>query len=261
MDLTKLHHCLVVAELGSFTRAASQLAVPQSVLSRQVRDVEDWLRLRLLHRTGRGAVLTESGERMLPLLRCIVADGDRLLDQARALQHAPSGTVRLGVLTSLSQVLLTPLLNLAGERLPEVRIQVMEGLTEHLDELLVAGRIDLGLLYNNRQAPAPTDEALLLTDVCLIGAPGDRLTQADTIDLVGLAGLPLTLPALPNRLRLTIDQACREHSVTLNVITTLDAIGTMKDIAASGRTYTLLPLHFVAADIAAGRLQAARIVN
>ena len=35
----------------------------------------------------------------------------------------------------------------------------------------------------------------------------------------------------------------------------------MEDIAASGRTYTILPLHFVAADIAAGRLQAARIVN
>jgi LysR family transcriptional regulator, nitrogen assimilation regulatory protein len=261
VELSKLQHCLVVTELGSFTRAAAQLAVPQSVLSRQVRDVEQWLGLRLLHRTGRGAVLTESGARMLPLLRTLIADGERLLQEARTLQSTPSGLVRLGMLTSLCPVLLTPLLTLASERLPEVRIHVVEGLADHLDELLLSGRLDLGVLYGNRHTPSPTDEALLQTDLYLIGAAGDPHTRATTVDLARLAGLPLTLPALPNRMRLAIDQACREHGVQLIIAAALDAIGTMKEIAASGRSHTLLPLHFVARDVAAGRLQAARIVN
>jgi LysR family nitrogen assimilation transcriptional regulator len=61
VDLKKLHHCVTVADLGSFTRAASVLSVPQSVLSRQVRDVEQAIGLTLLHRTGRGASLRSCG--------------------------------------------------------------------------------------------------------------------------------------------------------------------------------------------------------
>ena len=261
MDLKKLHHCVVVAELGSFTRAASHLSVPQSVLSRQVRDIEQTIGINLLHRTGRGAVLTEAGQRMLPRLRALVADGRRLLDEARELKGAPSGLIRLGVLTSLTPVLLTPLMNLAAERLPNVRLHVMEGLTEHLDELLVSGRLDLSLIYNNRPAPQPSDEPLLQTELCLIGGIGDALTANETIDFARLADLPLTLPAMPNRMRFTIDQVCRQQGLTLNVTAALDSVSALKDLAATGRIYTILPPHFVAADVAAGKLQAARIVN
>lgn len=261
MDLKKLYHCVTVADLGSFTRAASVLSVPQSVLSRQVRDIEQAIGLTLLHRTGRGTTLTEAGERMLPKLRALVTNWQCLQEEARQLLGPPSGLIRLGVLTSLGGVLLTPLLNRACERLPDVRIHVLEGLTEHLDEALTSGRLDIGLLYHNRQVPSPTDESLLQTDLCLIGASGDSITQADVVDFSRVAELPLILPAAPNRMRLLIDQVCHDHGVVLNVTTVLDALGTLKDIAASGRAYTILPPHFVAADVTSGRLQAARIVR
>ena len=261
MDLKKLHHCVTVADLGSFTRAASVLSVPQSVLSRQVRDVEQVIGFPLLRRTGRGATLTEAGQQILPKLRALVLEWQHLQEEARQLHGPPSGLIRLGVLTSLGGVLLTPLLNLACERLPEIRIHVLEGLTEHLDEALTSGRLDIGLLYHNRQVPSSTDESLVQTDLCLIGAAGDSVTRADAIDFRQVVKLPLVLPAVPNRMRLLIDQVCHDHGVALNVTTVLDALGTLKDIAASGKAYTILPPHYVAADIAAGRLQAARIVN
>jgi DNA-binding transcriptional LysR family regulator len=261
MDLKKLHHCVVVADLGSFTRAASLLAVPQSVLSRQVRDVEGTIGLTLLRRTGRGVLLTEAGERILPGLRFLVAEGQRILEDAHRIQTAPTGIIRLGVLATLGPVLLTPLLNLACERLPGIRIHVLEGLTDHLDEMLVAGRLDVALLYNNRQTPTQTDEAMLQTDLCLVSSPDDPHTAAPTIALRDLRSLPLTLPAPPNRLRAVIDQVCRSKKMSLKVTTTLDAIGTLKDLAASGRLYTILPPHCVAADVANGRLAASRIVD
>jgi DNA-binding transcriptional LysR family regulator len=261
MDLKKLHHCVVVADLGSFTRAASLLAVPQSVLSREVRDIEGAVGLTLLRRTGRGVLLTEAGERILPGLRFLVAEGQRILEDAHRIQTAPTGIIRLGVLATLGPVLLTPLLNLACERLPGIRIHVLEGLTDHLDEMLVAGRLDVALLYNNRQTPSPTDEAMLQTDLCLVSSPDDPHTAAPTIALRDLRSLPLTLPAPPNRLRAVIDQICRSKKMSLKVTTTLDAIGTLKDLAASGRLYTILPPHCVVADVANCRLAASRIVD
>lgn len=261
MDFRKLHHCLVVAELGSFTRAASHLSVPQSVLSRQVRDVEQELGVALLHRTGRGVVPTEAGHQMFPRVAALVRDGRRLLEDARRLKDTPAGLIRLGMLTSLTPIVLTPLLAAAAERLPDVRLHVMEGLTDHLDELLLSGRLDISLLYNNRMAAFPTDETLMYTDLCLIGAAGDAATAAATTDLADLAQLELTLPALPNRMRLTVDQVCREQGIKLNVTTELDSVTAMKEIAASGKVHTVLPPHFVAMDVRMGRLQASRLVN
>jgi LysR family nitrogen assimilation transcriptional regulator len=261
MDLKKLGHCVVVADLGSFSRAASQLSVPQSVLSRHVRDVERSLGVVLLHRTGRGAVPTEAGLLLIPAMRALVADGRGLLETARRLQSAPSGLVRLGILSSLTPIVLAPLLAEMSRCLPEVRLQVMEGLTEHLDQLLTSGRNDLSLLYNQRPAPQPTDEPLLRTHLCLIGGRGDPVTRPATIAFSELSRLPLTLPALPNRMRVVVEQACRRTGVALNVTTGVDSIGTLRDLAATGTTYTILPPHFVMAEVASGRLQAARIVR
>ena len=61
MDLKQLDYFVQVAELGSFTRAATQLSVVQSALSRQVRALEVELRQPLFERTGRGVTLTEAG--------------------------------------------------------------------------------------------------------------------------------------------------------------------------------------------------------
>jgi DNA-binding transcriptional LysR family regulator len=102
---------------------------------------------------------------------------------------------------------------------------------------------------------------MLQTDLCLVSSPDDPHTAAPTVALRDLRSRPLTLPAPPNRMRVVIDQVCRSKKVSLKVTTTLDAIGTLKDMAASGRLYTILPPHCVVADVANGRLAASRIVD
>ena len=65
MDLRQLDYFVHVAELGSFSRAASLLAVAQSALSHRVRQLEVELKQPLLYRNGRGVVPTEAGKRLL----------------------------------------------------------------------------------------------------------------------------------------------------------------------------------------------------
>ena len=64
MNLTQLSSFVRVAEMGSFSKAAIELDVPQPALSRQVRLLETDLRVTLLQRTGRGVLLTEAGRRL-----------------------------------------------------------------------------------------------------------------------------------------------------------------------------------------------------
>jgi DNA-binding transcriptional LysR family regulator len=62
LDLDDLHAFFVVAETGSFARAAQRLETSKSILSRRVARLEETLRAQLLQRTARGTLLTEAGQ-------------------------------------------------------------------------------------------------------------------------------------------------------------------------------------------------------
>ena len=75
-DLNELQVFAQVAALGSFTRAAAELDMPKSTVSRKVSELEARLGVRLLQRTTRKLSLTEAGhtyfahaQRVLPHLR------------------------------------------------------------------------------------------------------------------------------------------------------------------------------------------------
>ena len=63
-NLNDLRTFLLVAQSGSFTKAAAQLGVSQSALSHAVRALEERLKIKLLHRTTRSMSTTEAGERL-----------------------------------------------------------------------------------------------------------------------------------------------------------------------------------------------------
>ena len=74
MDIRQLKTFVEVAANGSYARTAAIAGIAQSALSRQLSALERGIDGRLFHRTGRGVVLTELGERMLPRARALVAD-------------------------------------------------------------------------------------------------------------------------------------------------------------------------------------------
>jgi LysR family nitrogen assimilation transcriptional regulator len=260
-ELRQVAYFVRVAELGSFTRAAAALDVAQSALSRHVVNLERHLGARLLHRTGRGVVLTEEGRRALGGMQALLVDARALAAELTVGEDNLGGTVSLGMLSSLTPVLLTPLLRAVHDRFPRVKMCIREGLTHHLEEWLAAGTIDLAILYGTRPVHAATDQVLISADLYLMGAPGERLTRRKSVPLAELAHLPMLLPAAPNRHRALIDKAFAERDIPLNVTFELDSIQTMKDLAGSGRNFTILPLHAAHREVSAGCLQAARIVE
>ena len=72
MDVKQLDYFVHVADLGSFTKAASLLSVAQSALSHQVRQLEVELEQTLLYRNGRGVTPTDAGRRLLAHARGMV---------------------------------------------------------------------------------------------------------------------------------------------------------------------------------------------
>jgi LysR family glycine cleavage system transcriptional activator len=93
------------ARLGSFTRAARELGVTQSGLSRRISALERWLGAPLFSRRGRTIALTEDGLRFA----AAAADTIRRIEQARAdFGAGVQGQVRVGALPSIGGLWLAP---------------------------------------------------------------------------------------------------------------------------------------------------------
>src|SRR5437763_558615 len=118
---------LKVADLRSISGAAAAMDVPQSVVSRQIAQLEAESASRLFRRTGRGMVLTEFGEEVYPRIAQLIAQAEQLADEMRTRGGIPMGDVRFGMLPSTVSSLAGPLFSHVREHWPQVRLHLTEG--------------------------------------------------------------------------------------------------------------------------------------
>jgi len=260
IDLVRLRLFVQVAGVGSLTRAAVANDTTQSVISRQIGALERYCGGALFRRTGRGVTLSPFGEEMLPRVEALLADADRLASDMRSNAATPTGLVAMALVPSLAQPLMEMVLRRLKLEYPGIRLHCSDGSSGRIDKWLEEGVIDLGVPFRYSRVPA-RERALARVATYLVGASGDPLTAADTIDFTQLDGLPLILPALPNGLRVALEAAAKRVGVTLVVPMEVESLTIQRDIAAAGSAYTILSGNAVAREVQAGLLQAARIVN
>ena len=114
---------LEVADLGSFSKAAIARRTVQSHISRQISDLERECGARLFRRTGRGVVLTDLGQRIVPRVRTWLAETDQLVNDIKSSAEVPVGEVRIGILPSAAHPLVTTVYERARERYPRHQAQ------------------------------------------------------------------------------------------------------------------------------------------
>lgn len=260
-DLHKWRAFLAIGELGSLTRAALFLDSNQSLLSRQLNALERECGARLFNRTGRGVELSETGARLFPQVKALLADAERLENDIRGEAKDPSGRVTLGSLPSIGMPLIRRLFSETRARFPAVSLKVLEGSSGQVEEWLADARVDIAILYRYGPTLPEMEQSLAVVDSYLIGPPGDRLTAVHEVHFDTLNDLPFILPSAPNGLRTALDAMARQRHINLAPVIEADSLPLMRALVETERLYTVLPLHAVWTEVADKRLQAARIID
>lgn len=261
VNLARLKMFVVVAEEGSLTRAALRLDSDVAALSRQISAFEQQCGTRLFNRTGRGVILSEAGQRILPEVQSFLAQAIVLENTIREQADAVRGNVTLAMMPSMAASLVGRVFTALQEQHPDVRIRIMEGASGKVVEWLADGRANFGLLYRYNLPLPAGEEALATIDAHLVGRPGDRATLNATVDFRTLASVPLVLPSYPNGLRHKLDTLARHLGVTLNPVLESDSLLLLKSLAMNEGLNVILSQHAAEEEIAAGKLQASRIVG
>jgi DNA-binding transcriptional LysR family regulator len=156
MELRHLRYFLAVAEERHFGRAAERLHMAQPPLSRQIRQLEDELGIRLLDRTTRRVELTAAGAAYLKRVRAVLAEVEDAGEEARRVAAGLKGRLVVGCVGSATYSLLPALARQLREELPEVDLTFRgEMLVPGQVTALLAREIDLALLR------PPVDESAL----------------------------------------------------------------------------------------------------
>lgn len=248
MDLKQIESFVRVAELGSFTKAATAMGVAQPLLSRQIRQLEVELHQSLLIRNGRGVTPTESGLLMLEHARGILHQVALAKEELSGTSGALAGPISIGLPPSLSKLITVPLTLAFRNALPQAKLSLTEGFSALMYESLRAGRIDMAVLYN----PAPSQDLemmLLHEDALILIASSKRKNKNSTLPLKAsislreLSELPLILPSRPNAFRLLIETEMQKLNARPQITLEIDGINAILELVKEGLGYAVLPTY------------------
>lgn len=258
MELRQIRYFVGVSEAGSLLKASARLHIAQPALGQQIAALERDLGTRLFDRSSRGVALTEAGKAFLEHAKVLLADVERARAVVRDSSRVPSGEVSIGLTTTVSLIATVPILQACRERLPQVRIRIVEAYSGFLREWLVSGRLDLALLYGDAPDAVLARQPLLDDPLAFVAGPqGPALPRR--MKLAALARRPLVLPGRDHGLRRIVDDACDSSGVALDVVAEIESLPSVKRAVEAGLGSTILPLGAVADEVAAGRLRAVAI--
>ncbi|MDD2768223.1 MAG: LysR substrate-binding domain-containing protein [Methylococcus sp.] len=136
----------IVADRGSFSRAAEYLGLPKSTVSRRIARLENQLGERLLQRTTRKFALTEMGLALLDHARQVVDGVEAAAALAQHRQAQPSGVLRISMPNDFANLVLAPMLSGFVERYPKVSLEI--DLSARRVDLLGEG-FDIAIRFGN----------------------------------------------------------------------------------------------------------------
>lgn len=230
---------VALAELRSFTRAASQCHLSQPAFSALIRTLEESLGARLFDRTTRAVEPTAEGALFLEPARRLLQDMRLATDDLRDHVARRRGRVALAALPALAAGWLPPLLAAFRRDYPGIEIDLADVLSESCVERVRSGRADLALAALRSTAPELSVEPFLSDVFYLVCRRDHPLAKRRKPTLAELAQQPLIGLARHSSVRQALDAAL--PSQPLRPVLELEQLSSVAGMVVAGLGVTLVP--------------------
>jgi len=150
LEFRHYKYFLAVAKELHFRKAAEQLYISQPGLSRQIKQMEDVLDIKLFERHNRKVELTKTGEYLQNKLTAYFKKLEDILNHAKLLEKGLNGNLKLGYVGSAMQELIPELLLKFRAKNPDVLINLNENDNRNQIHALINQDIDVGFVRLER---------------------------------------------------------------------------------------------------------------
>ena len=242
LSLKQLQYFVTLAELRHFTDTANRLAISQPALSSALRQVETVLGGKLVNRTASAVTLTELGAAILPHARRVLSVAQLAFqDMQQIVAAGGDGTVRIGLVPSVSSLLFPLLPQLLAQTFPRLRVEFHDQTNDALVRELQSGKIDFGIGAIDSSLPAELQVYPLREDPFVaVLHRDDPLAAQPHLPWKLLAGRDIAVFS-KGKIQRLVGALAESHRLTLNTQYQVDYIETLYGLVRSSLAIAILP--------------------
>jgi LysR family hca operon transcriptional activator len=245
MELRHLRYFIAVAEEGSFLTAAQRrLNTSQPSLSRQIRDLESEVGVKLLERQARGVALTAAGKVFLDHARLALLQVEAATEGARRAEQPEKLAFSMGFLAGQEVVWLPHALRIIREEAPGVEVTLSSQSSPDLAAALMRGKLDVAFLRPEPQSTGLSFKFLAKEPLIAVLPADHRLTSRKKIRPQDLAReIYVSSARISPVLNSVIQGYARKVGITLKAEYEGDNLPSAMSLVVSTGGVTLIPLY------------------
>ena len=215
MNLKQLEVFIKVAETGSFSKGAEATFITQSTVSQHISALENEFELKLLDRTGKGALPTEGGKLLLDRARRLVEYAREIPVALARFKGVEEAELNIAGSSIPGEYMIPAVLPLLISKFPGVTITLLQGDSREVLGKLMAEEVEIGVVGGCFAEDSLEFTPLAQDELALIAPPGHRWAGGAAIDKVELLGEPVVLRETGSGTGKATVQALREAGIDL----------------------------------------------
>ena len=206
----------VVAKEGSISASSAILFISQPAITFQIKKLEEQLGVSLFTRTKHGMLLTDEGKVLFEYVKKgieNISNGENALSNLKDLD---SGTIRIGVSTTICRCVLMPYLEKFYKKYPNIDIQINNNISSNLIKELRNGNLDILMLFS----PSTENKDLRIIPIkqvqdIFVGNKKyyDLINKSNNLN--DLKAYPLIFPSASSNSRLHLNKYLKDNNIIL----------------------------------------------
>jgi DNA-binding transcriptional LysR family regulator len=244
-----------VAQAGGISRGAADARISQPAVSKQIAELEASLGVRLLERLPRGCRLTEAGMILAGYAqRCesLEKDALRAMEEYRGLKR---GRLAIGASLTIGAYLMPKVLAVFGRRFPQIELRLNIANTQHIEEALRQGTIQLGLT-EGAIVSDDLESAVFYKDELVVIAPAAHpLLKKPSVSLRELCREPFIMREEGSGTRAVVERTLQRKGVAITPRFSLASPEAIKNSVALGMGLAIVSRFIIDLELRMGLLK------
>ncbi|MEN1938505.1 LysR family transcriptional regulator [Paenibacillus sp. 102] len=193
MEIKELKTFKMIIQEGTFSLAAKKLNYAQSTVTTHIKKLEKELGFLLFER-GWDARLTDEGTLFAEEVDHLLMHWDYSISQAQRISNEEKGTVRVGLLDSIAENLIPPLLQYLNTEKPYIHCDFVVGNTALLSQMVDQNKIDFAVCGNNKNISDVKFTPLYNEQIeFIVNNPHHPLLQKESVEVSDIIDYPILI--------------------------------------------------------------------
>ena len=241
IDALGLEAFLAIAEQGRFHKAARQLHITQTALSRRMQNLESFLGVKLVERTTRSVALTPIGQNFLPQARRLLADLGMALVEIRETGKSLRGDVTIACVPTVGVHYLPHIVQQYAALFPDNRIKILDHASSGVAAAVLQRAAEFGINMQGAAHPELTSVPLMRDRFVLVCRDDHPLARKRRLAWKQLEPHTLILAGAESGNRPLLDLALEKREIRLRSFYEVQRSSTAVGLVAEGVGATVVP--------------------